>query len=68
MSRLLNKLDDAPEKPLLMPFYFLPYFEKPDYTQQWSYSASENKINISLVVKGVRMRLYRAKKSSYGLL
>jgi len=48
----LKQIDDAPEKPLLMPFYFLPYFEKPNYTQQWSYSASENKINISLVVKG----------------
>lgn len=48
----LKEFDDVPEKPLLMPFYFLPYFEKPNYTQQWSYSASENKINISLVVRG----------------
>ena len=48
----LKEFDDVPEKPLMMPFYFLPYFEKPDYTEQWNYTASENKINISLVVKG----------------
>jgi hypothetical protein len=48
----LKEFDDVPEKPLRMPFYFLPYFEKPDYTEQWNYTASENKITISLVVKG----------------
>jgi hypothetical protein len=48
----LKDMDDAPEKPLMMPFYFLPYFEKPNYTEQWNYSAEENKINVSLVVKG----------------
>ena len=48
----LKDMDDAPEKPLMMPFYFLPYFEKPNYTEQWDYSAEENKINVALVVKG----------------
>ena len=48
----LKEFDDVPEKPLLMPFYFLPYFEKPDYTERWDYKASENKIDISLMVKG----------------
>jgi hypothetical protein len=48
----LKEFNDAPEKPLMMPFYFLPYFEKPDYTEEWNYKASENKIDISLMVKG----------------
>ena len=48
----LKEMDKAPEKPLMMPFYFLPYFEKPDYTEQWNYTAEENKVTISLVVKG----------------
>jgi hypothetical protein len=48
----LKEFDDVPEKPLMMPFYFLPYFEKPDYTERWDYKASENKINISLTVRG----------------
>jgi hypothetical protein len=49
---VLKEMDKTPEKPLMMPFYFLPYFEKPDYTEQWNYTAAENKINVSLVVKG----------------
>jgi hypothetical protein len=49
---LLKEFDNVSEKPLMMPFYFLPYFEKPDYTEQWNYTISENKINISLTVKG----------------
>lgn len=48
----LKEADDAPQKALMMPFYFLPYFEKPDYTERWNYSASENKVNVSLVVRG----------------
>ena len=48
----LTEFDDVPEKPLMMPFYFLPYFEKPDYTEKWDYKASENKINISMTVRG----------------
>src|SRR5207249_2490734 len=42
----------AADKPLRMPFYFLPFFEKPDYTEHWSYSTDENKINVLLSIKG----------------
>lgn len=49
---VLKEMNKAPEKPLMMPFYFLPYFEKPDYTEQWNYNATENNINVSVVVKG----------------
>ena len=38
--------------PLLMPFYFLPYFEKPEYTEEWSYAAAEKSIQVTLTVKG----------------
>lgn len=48
----LKDLDDVPGKPLMMPFYFLPYFEKPDYTEQWNYSAEDEGIQVSLEVKG----------------
>lgn len=48
----LKEIDKAPEKPLMMPFYFLPYFEKPNYTEQWNYTPDENKVNITMVVKG----------------
>lgn len=48
----LKEKDDAPEKPLMMPFYFLPYLEQPNYTEQWNYAAEENKITVSLLVKG----------------
>src|SRR5215218_9622595 len=48
----LKEIDDVPEKPLMMPFYFLPYFEKPNYTEQWNYNAEDNKINVSLIVRG----------------
>lgn len=43
--------DDKAGKPLMMPFYFLPYFEKPNYTEEWTYAVGENKINVSLVLK-----------------
>ena len=43
--------DDKSGKPLMMPFYFLPYFEKPNYTEEWTYAAGENKINVSLTLK-----------------
>jgi len=33
-------------------FYFLPYFEKPAYTEQWNYTTEANKVDISLIVKG----------------
>ena len=42
---------DTTGKPLMMPFYFLPYFEEPDYTEEWTYSVRENNIDVSLVVK-----------------
>jgi hypothetical protein len=42
----------ATDKPLKMPFYFLPYLDQPDYTEQWNYSADENKININLHIDG----------------
>jgi hypothetical protein len=58
----LKEMNDVPEKPLMMPFYFLPYFEKPNYTEQWNYSAVENKINISLVVKGADAAAVPGKK------
>jgi hypothetical protein len=48
----LKDFNKDAEKPLMMPFYFLPYFEKPNYTEQWSYNTGNNKITISLVVKG----------------
>ena len=44
--------DDKTEKPLLMPFYFLPYFEKPDYTEEWKYAAADKSIQLTLTVKG----------------
>ena len=44
-------LDDKAGKPLMMPFYFLPYFEKPNYTEEWTYAVGENKINVSLILK-----------------
>jgi hypothetical protein len=47
-----KEIDDGAEKPLMMPFYFLPYLENPNYTEQWSYNAGEDKINVSLVIKG----------------
>jgi hypothetical protein len=47
----MKELGDT-EKPLLMPFYFLPYFEKPNYTEQWNYNTTGDKIELSLVVKG----------------
>ena len=48
----LKEFDDNAEKPLLMPFYFLPYFEKPDYTEEWSYIAADKNIQLTLTVKG----------------
>jgi hypothetical protein len=45
-------MDYEPDKPLMMPFYFLPYFEKPDYTEQWSFNVDADKITTSVVVKG----------------
>jgi len=47
----LNELNKEVDKPLMMPFYFLPYFEKPDYTEQWAYNTDLNRINVSVVVK-----------------
>ena len=44
--------DDKTDKPLLMPFYFLPYFEKPDYTEEWTYIAADKNIELTLAVKG----------------
>lgn len=38
--------------PMSMPFYFLSYNEKPGYTEEWKYTALENKINIQLTVRG----------------
>jgi hypothetical protein len=35
-----------------MPFYFLPYFEKPNYTEQWNYETEADRITISLIIKG----------------
>src|SRR5215203_4583300 len=46
-----KELGSKSEKPLMMPFYFLPYFEKPNYTEEWTYAVGENKINISLVLQ-----------------
>ena len=46
-----KKRNDRAGKPLMMPFYFLPYFEKPNYTEEWTYAVGENKINISLVLQ-----------------
>lgn len=48
----LKELDNEPDKPLMMPFYFLPYFEKPDYTEKWDYKIDAANINVSLMVKG----------------
>jgi hypothetical protein len=48
----LKEFDEKDEKPLLMPFYFLPYFEKPDYTEEWSYAVTEKNIQLKLSVKG----------------
>ena len=46
-----KELENRSDKPLMMPFYFLPYFEKPNYTEEWTYAVVENKINISLVLQ-----------------
>ena len=46
-----KELENRSDKPLMMPFYFLPYFEKPNYTEEWTYAVGENKINISLVLQ-----------------
>ena len=48
----LKEFSNVPDKPLMMPFYFLPYFEKPAYTEQWNYTTEANRVNISLIVKG----------------
>jgi len=45
---------DKTGKPLMMPFYFLPYFEEPNYTEEWTYTVSENKIDVSLILKETR--------------
>ena len=42
----------AADKPLRMPFYFLPLIEQPDYTEQWNFAADEQKVNLSLNIKG----------------
>ncbi|MEI6949414.1 hypothetical protein V9K67_19665 [Paraflavisolibacter sp. H34] len=42
----------APDKPIKMPFYFLPDFDKPDYSEMWSFSPKENAIQLTLQVKG----------------
>ncbi len=52
----------VPDKPLGMPFYFVPYFEKPNYTEQWNFSVSEKKIDIAIVVKGSDAAAIRSKK------
>ena len=49
-------------KPLMMPFYFLPYFEKPDYTEEWNYTASKNAVNIALLIKGSNEAIQPNKK------
>lgn len=59
---VLKGMEDAPAKPLMMPFYFLPYFEKPNYTEQWNYTLGENKIDISLLVKGAEDAAVPGKK------
>jgi hypothetical protein len=43
---------EGKNKPMLMPFYYLPYFEKLNYTEQWNYSVENKKINVLLTVKG----------------
>jgi hypothetical protein len=48
----LKDLNNEPERPLMMPFYFLPYFEKPNYTEQWNYETEADRITISVIVKG----------------
>lgn len=48
----LKREDREADKPLMMPFYFLPYFEKPDYTEQWTFNNEADKVTVSLVVKG----------------
>jgi hypothetical protein len=49
-------------KPLLMPFYFLPYFEKPDYTEQWNYTTEKNSVKVSLTTKGASQAAMPGKK------
>jgi len=49
-------------KPLMMPFYFLPYFEEPNYTEEWTYTISQNKIDVSLILKETRPVMQPGKK------
>ena len=54
--------DGETGKPLMMPFYFLPYFEKPDYTEEWNYTIKRNVINITLLIKGSKQPTQPNKK------
>ena len=54
--------NDKAGKPLMMPFYFLPYFEKPNYTEEWTYTLGESNINISLVLPGSQPGVQPGKK------
>ena len=57
-----KELETRSEKPLMMPFYFLPYFEKPNYTEEWTYAVGENKINVSLILPGTQPVVRPGKK------
>jgi len=53
---------DKTGKPLMMPFYFLPYFEEPNYTEEWTYTVNENEIDVSLILKETRPVMQPGKK------
>jgi hypothetical protein len=58
----LKEFGSEANKPLMMPFYFLPYFEKPDYTEHWNYTSDENRVQVSLTTKGASQTAMPGKK------
>jgi hypothetical protein len=63
-----KEFDDKTDKPLLMPFYFLPYFEKPNYTEEWSYVAADKNLELTLAVKGGNKVLEPGKNIQWRLI